>query len=44
MDKNSGDIPNAAKDLGLTAKTLERKLKRISGAASDDPFETAEDA
>jgi len=44
MDRNSGDINLAAKELGLTSKTLERKLKRLAGGGADDSPETGEDS
>jgi len=44
MDRNAGDIPLAAKELGLTPKTLERKLKRLAGGGPDDSPETGEDS
>ena len=31
LDRHGGDMALAAKDLGLTARTLERKLKKMSG-------------
>lgn len=44
MDRNSGDINLAAKELGLTSKTLERKLKRLAGGGADDSPESGEDS
>ena len=44
MDRHGGEISLAAKELGLTAKTLERKLKRLSGGGADDTPESGEDS
>ncbi len=44
MNRHGGEISLAAKELGLTAKTLERKLKRLSGGGADDTPESGEDS
>jgi DNA-binding NtrC family response regulator len=44
MEKHSGDITQAAKELGLTPKTLERKLKRLAGGPGDDAPDGGEES